>query len=103
MEKEFLWPTWSKVNYQAVSITKRNVTAKKPYSEGEILCTALSATLGTGTEIMKALNELTDEGYVYRSEDGLKPTEKGLALYAIVKGLSIADIDMMATLERYIH
>ena len=103
LEKEFLWPTWSKVNYQAVSITKRNVRAKKPYSEGEILCTALSATLGTGTEIMKALNELIDEGYVYRSEEGLKPTEKGLALYAIVKGLSIADIDMMATLERYIR
>ena len=40
---------------------------------------------------------------MYRSEEGLKPTEKGLALYAIVKGLSIADIDMMATLERYIR
>lgn len=103
LEKEFLWPTWSKVNYQAVSITKRNVRAKKPYSEGEVLGTALSATLGTGAEIVKALNELTDEGYVYRSEEGLKPTEKGLALYAIVKGLSIADIDMMATLERYIR
>ena len=103
LEKEFLWPTWSKVKYQAVSITKRNVRAKKPYSEGEVLCTALSATLGTGTEIVNALNELIDEGYIYRSEEGLKPTEKGLALYAIVKGLSIADIDMMATLERYIR
>ena len=64
---------------------------------------ALCATLGTGTEIVNALNELIDEGYVYRSEEGLKPTEKGLALYAIVKGQSIADIDMMATLERYIR
>lgn len=103
LEKEFLWPTWSKVKYQAVSITKRNIKAKKPYNEGEILGTALCATLGTGTEIVNALNELIDEGYVYRSEEGLKPTEKGLALYAIVKGLSIADIDMMATLERYIR
>ena len=103
LEKEFLWPTWSKVKYQAVSIIKRNVRAKKPYSEGEILGTALCATLGTGTEIVDALNELIGEGYVYRSEEGLKPTEKGLALYAIVKGLSIADIDMMATLDRYIR
>lgn len=102
LENELLWPTWSKVKYQAVSITKRNVKAKKPYGEGELLDEALSATLGTGTEAMNALKELIDEGYVYRSEEGLKPTEKGLALYAIVKGQSIADIDMMSTLERYI-
>ena len=103
LENELLWPTWSKVKFQAVSITKRNVKAKRPYSEGELLGEALSATLGTGTETMSALQELIEEGYVYRSEEGLKPTEKGLALYAIVKGLYIADIDMMATLERYIR
>ena len=102
MEKEFLWPTWSKVKYQAVSITKRNVRAKKPYSEGEILGKALCATLGTGTEIVNALNELIGEGYVYRSEEGLKPTEKGLALHAIVKGLCrlIEDKEMAGP---YIH
>ena len=43
------------MNYQAVSITKRNVKAKKPYNEGEILGVAISATLGTGTEIVNAL------------------------------------------------
>ena len=103
LENELLWPTWSKVKFQAVSITKRNVKAKRPYSEGELLGEALSATLGTGTETMSALQELIEEGYVYRSEEGLKPTEKGFALYAIVKGLYIADIDIMATLERHIR
>lgn len=103
IERELLWPTNSKVGYNAVSITKRVVKPDKPYSEGELLCLAHGMKLGTSHEIADALKELIEEGYVYRSEDGLKPTEKGSALYAIVKGQPIADIDMMATLERYIR
>lgn len=48
---------------------------------------------------MDAINDLIAEGYLYRSGKGLNPTEKGLALYSIVKNQPIANQLLMAFLE----
>jgi len=99
IEEKLMWPTGSEVRFQAVSITKR---VKKPitaYAESELLYAGISAKLGTTTEVMEAINSLIAEGYLYRSDTGLDPTEKGLALYSIVKDQPIANPLLMASLE----
>lgn len=94
-----MWRTGSKVHYQAVSITKRVKRMPVSYTEGGLLKVATEEKLGTTTEIMDAVNDLITEGYLYRSDVGLKPTEKGLALYSIVKDQPIANPLLMASLE----
>ncbi len=95
-----MWSTGSKVHFHAVSVTKRTNGFGNLYSERELLKVATDCKLGTTTEIVNALSELIAGGYAYRSDMGLKPTEKGLALYSVIKGQPIADIQLMSTLER---
>ena len=99
IDEALMWPTGSEVRYQAVSITKRNKKTPVSYTEGELLQAAADHKLGTTTEITNAVNDLISEGYLYRSDIGLKPTEKGLALYSIVKDQPIADPLLMSSLE----
>lgn len=99
IEEKLMWPTGSKVCFQAVSITKRVKKAITAYAEGELLYAGISSKLGTATEVMDAINNLIAEGYLFRSDKGLNPTEKGLALYSIVKDQPIANQLLMASLE----
>ena len=103
IEDTLMWPTGCKVRYQAVSITKRVNKVAATYTEGELLRDATAEKLGTTTEITDAINSLVTDGYLFRSDTGLKPTEKGLALYSIVKEQPIANPLIMSSLEHDIQ
>ena len=103
VETALMWPTGSKVCYQAVSITKRVNRIATTYTEGELLRDATEGKLGTTTEITDAINDLVANDYLFHSDTGLKPTEKGLALYSIVKEQPISNPLIMSSLEHDIQ
>ena len=57
---------------------------------------------GSGTPATRAaiIETLFARGYVQRCKKSLVPTEKGLALYSVVKGMRIADAALTGEWER---
>lgn len=56
---------------------------------------------GLGTPATRAaiIETLISRGYIFRQEKSLVPTEKGLAIYGIVKSMRIADVEMTGMWE----
>lgn len=56
---------------------------------------------GLGTPATRAaiIETLITRGYIFRKEKSLVPTEKGLAIYGIVKSMKIADLEMTGMWE----
>ena len=55
--------------------------------------------LGTPATRASIIETLITRGYIFRKEKSLVPTEKGLAIYGIVKSMKIADVEMTGMWE----
>lgn len=55
--------------------------------------------LGTPATRASIIETLITRGYIFRKEKNLVPTEKGLAIYGIVKSMRIADVEMTGMWE----
>lgn len=55
--------------------------------------------LGTPATRASIIETLITRGYIFRKEKNLVPTEKGLAIYGIVKSMKIADVEMTGMWE----
>ncbi|EGK04437.1 DNA topoisomerase III [Dysgonomonas mossii] len=55
--------------------------------------------LGTPATRASIIETLITRGYIFRKEKSLMPTEKGLAIYGIVKSMKIADVEMTGMWE----
>ncbi|MCD8282120.1 MAG: DNA topoisomerase III [Prevotella sp.] len=118
-DRDVLLPDWQKgdvLTFPAVSITEGKTKAKPLHTEATLLAamencgketedetlrTAMK-DCGIGTPATRAaiIETLFTRGYVTRQKKLLVPTEKGLALYSVVKSKLIADVRMTGEWEK---
>ena len=117
-KKEPVLPDWQEgdtLPVKAVSITEGTTQAKPLHTEASLLAAMetcgkeieeeeLRQSLkdcGIGTPATRAaiIETLFTRGYMERHQKSLVPTEKGLALYSVVKDMRIADVSMTGEWE----
>lgn len=117
-KKEPALPDWKEgdtIPVKAVSITEGTTRAKPLHTEATLLAAMETAgkeieddalrqamkDCGIGTPATRAaiIETLFARGYVERHQKSLVPTEKGLALYSVVKDMRIADVSMTGEWE----
>ena len=117
-KKEPVLPDWQEGNtlpVKAVSITEGTTKAKPLHTEATLLSAMESCgkeiedeelrqslkDCGIGTPATRAaiIETLFSRGYMERRQKSLVPTEKGLALYSVVKDMRIADVSMTGEWE----
>lgn len=117
-EKNTVLPDWKEgdtLPVKAVSITEGTTQAKPLHTEASLLSAMencgkeieeeeLRQSLkdcGIGTPATRAaiIETLFTRGYMERHQKSLVPTEKGLALYSVVKDMRIADVSMTGEWE----
>ena len=118
-KEETILPGWQEGNtltLKAASITEGKTKPKPLHTEATLLSAmetagkeieddALRQALkdcGIGTPATRAaiIETLFKRGYMERSKKSLVPTEKGLALYSVVKTMRIADVAMTGEWEK---
>lgn len=111
-------PQWSKGNVLSVggySLSESLTKAKPLHTEATLLSAMETAgkeledehlrlkmkDCGIGTPATRAavIETLIARGYMVRDKKALTPTEKGLAIYSIVKSMRIADVEMTGEWE----
>ncbi len=117
-KKEPVLPDWQEgdtLPVKAVSITEGTTKAKPLHTEATLLSAMESCgkeiedeelrqslkDCGIGTPATRAaiIETLFFRGYMERRQKSLVPTEKGLALYSVVKDMRIADVSMTGEWE----
>lgn len=99
----------------AVVLVEKQTKPKALYTEGSLLTAMENAgkeledesqrkalkDCGLGTPATRAsiIETLISRTYIFRKEKALVPTEKGLAIYGIVKSMRIADVEMTGMWE----
>ncbi len=115
---ETIFPDWQEgdtLPVKAVSITEGTTKAKPLHTEATLLLAMESCgkeiedeglrqalkDCGIGTPATRAaiIETLFSRGYMERRQKSLVPTEKGLALYSVVKDMRIADVSMTGEWE----
>lgn len=118
VKKEPAFPDWKEgdtLPVRAVSITAGKTMAKplhtdssllaametcgKEIEEGELRQSLKDCGIGTPATRSSIIETLLSRGYMERNGKSLVPTEKGLALYSVVKGMRIADVSMTGEWE----
>ena len=75
-------------------------TAGKDVEDEEVRQAMKECGIGTPATRAAIIETLFARGYVQRCKKSLVPTEKGLALYSVVKGMRIADAALTGEWER---
>ena len=74
-------------------------TAGKEIEDEEMRQAMKDCGIGTPATRAAIIETLLEREYIVRSKKFLAPTEKGLALYSIVKGMNIANVEMTGEWE----
>ena len=74
-------------------------TAGKEVEDEEMRQAMKDCGIGTPATRAAIIETLLEREYIVRSKKFLAPTEKGLALYSIVKGMNIANVEMTGEWE----
>ena len=74
-------------------------TAGKEIEDEEMRQAMKDCGIGTPATRAAIIETLLERDYIVRSKKFLAPTEKGLALYSIVKGMNIANVEMTGEWE----
>lgn len=117
-DEDIILPDWSegdRLFVSGFSQTEGMTKAKPLHSEATLLAAMESAgkelegeaerlamkETGIGTPATRAsiIETLIDRGYIERVGKVLSPTEKGLAMYSVVKSMSIANVEMTGQWE----
>ena len=110
------WQEGDTLTLKAASITEGKTKPKPLHTEATLLFAMETAgkkieddalrqamkDCGIGTPATRAsiIETLFKRGYMERSKKSLVPTEKGLALYSVVKAMRIADVAMTGEWEK---
>ena len=116
--EEAVLPDWAKGNIlpvKACSLTEGKTKPKPFHTEATLLAAMETAgketedeelrqslkTCGIGTSATRAsiIETLFEREYMVRQKKSLVPTEKGLALYSVVKDMRIANVEMTGEWE----
>lgn len=116
--EEVILPEWNEgdsLRIMGCSLTEGKTKPKPLHTEATLLAAMETAgkevedegmrqamkDCGIGTPATRAaiIETLLKRGYIVRSKKNLVPTEKGLALYSIVKDMNIANVEMTGQWE----
>jgi len=75
-------------------------TAGKDIEDDELRMALKDCGIGTPATRASVIETLFKRGYMERCKKSLVPTEKGLALYSVVKGTRIADVSLTGEWEK---
>ena len=94
------WNKGDKEHFYGVSITKKGCAAVRLHTAETLLVEADLFDLGTTKEKINAIRMLFEQGYIDTFEKEMVPTEKGLALYSIVRDMIIGSPQHMGYFNR---
>ena len=96
------WKEKEKMFFFGVSITKKVSQPVRLHTAETLLMEAGLFDLGTEKEKADAVRTLFEQGYIDTFEKDIIPTEKGLALYGIIRDMIIASPKYMGCLNRHL-
>jgi len=96
----YYWREGAAEHFYGVSITKRSSLPLPLHTAETLLMEADLFDIGTDMERADAISTLFEHGYIDTLEKEIVPTEKGLALYSIVRDMVIGTPQYMAHLNR---
>lgn len=96
------WKEKEKVFFFGVSITKKASQPVRLHTAETLLMEAGLFDLGTEKEKADAVRTLFEKGYIDTFDKDIIPTEKGLALYGIIRDMIIGSPKYMGCLNRHL-